>query len=658
MKKLGKYEILEEIGRGGFAVVYKARDTTLDRIVALKVLRAHVAEDNTFVRRFKQEARTAAALYHPHIVTIYEVGEEAGQHYLAMAFLPGQTLDERLAAAKGPLPLEQTVSILEQVASALDAIHQRGLVHRDVKPTNIMVDDAGQATLLDFGIVRAADGTQLTTTGAVMGTPQYMSPEQAEGDQVDHRSDVYALGVVAYQMCTGRAPFDDVSPLVVLRLHADKSPPRPRELNTHLPVAVERVLLKALAKKREERYQRAGELARELREAMEAAERARQRQEQLAERYEQLKAAVATQDWGEVLALGGQIQALDPGYRDVPQLMELASEHLRHGRRPSVPAWAWGAGVVGLVILVAIGVALAPRLLEVISTTPKTVTAPPTREPTRKPAPDTTSVPIEPPALSTGGTWIRPADGMVMVYVQAGEFQMGSDDNDVNYALLLCSEDRGDCDRERFEDEQPVHTVALGGFWIDQTEVTNAQYRGCVEAGDCEPPSSRTSSTRDEYYGNSDYDDYPVIWVSWYQARTFCEWAGARLPTEAEWEYAARGPDGLVYPWGDRPPNDTLASCCDYVGDTTRVSSYPGGASWCGALDMAGNVWEWMADWYGSYPSERQVNPTGPSSGEVRVLRGGSWRGDLNHARCAHRGIPTPGNWIDLVGFRCARSSE
>jgi formylglycine-generating enzyme required for sulfatase activity/tRNA A-37 threonylcarbamoyl transferase component Bud32 len=648
MKELGKYEILKEVGRGGFAVVYKARDTTLDRVVALKVLRPHVAEDNTFVRRFKQEARTAAGLYHPHIVTIYEVSEEAGQHYLAMAFLPGHTLDERLAAAEGPLPLEKTVSILEQVASALDAIHQRGLVHRDVKPTNVIVDDTGQATILDFGIARAADGTQLTTTGAVMGTPQYMSPEQAEGEGIDHRSDVYALGVVAYQMCTGQAPFDAVSPLVVLRLHADKSPPPPRELNPHLPVEVERVLLKALAKEREERYQSAGELARALREAMEAAERSMRREEQLGERYEQLKAVVATQDWGEVVALGEQIQALDPNYRDVADLVEQGRKHLRRPKHPTVPAWAWGAGVAGLflVILVVLGMAVVPRLLETISTTPETTPEFPIEAPT------------EPFALSEGGTWIRPADGMVMVYVQAGEFQMGSDDSDVNYALHLCNEERDDCDREWFEYEQPVHTVALGSFWIDQTEVTNAQYRRCVEAGGCEPPSSRTSSTRDEYYGNSGYDDYPVIWVSWYQARAYCEWAGARLPTEAEWEYTARGPDSLVYPWGDNPPSDTLANCHLYVGDTTRVGSYYDGASWCGALDMAGNVWEWVADWYGDYLSGRQVSPTGLSLGEFRVLRGGSWSGSQRNARCAYRNRGHPGAWNDHVGFRCARGSE
>ena len=181
MTRLGKYEILEELGRGGFAVVYKARDTTLDRVVALKVLHPQLTTDPKFVQRFHQEARTAASFLHPHIVTIFEVGEEAGQHFLAMACLSGCTLDQLLT--RGAMPPLRAVSILEQLAAALDVIHQKGLIHRDVKPGNVMVDDSGRATLLDFGIVRAAEGTRLTTTMAVLGTPEYMSPELAEGEE-------------------------------------------------------------------------------------------------------------------------------------------------------------------------------------------------------------------------------------------------------------------------------------------------------------------------------------------------------------------------------------------------------------------------------------------------------------------------------------------
>ena len=248
-----------------------------------------------------------------------------------------------------------------------------------------------------------------------------------------------------------------------------------------------------------------------------------------------------------------------------------------------------------------------------------------------------------PPAAGRpGDTWTRPVDGKAMVYVPAGTFIMGNAEGE--------------------PDERPPHTVVLDGFWIDQTEVSNAQYLRCVEAGDCSPPPESGSYTRDPYYGNSTYDDYPVIFVSWYQAADYCAWAGGRLPTEAQWEYAARGSDGRTYPWGDSAPDCSKANyrgadgLC--VADTSGVGAYPAGASWCGALDMAGNVWEWVADWYGHYPSEHQVNPTGPSSGEKRVLRGGSWRYGRISARCAYRGGRRPAGRGGLIGFRCARVSR
>jgi predicted Ser/Thr protein kinase len=270
--RIGKYEIQQEIGRGSFGVVYKARDTSLDRLVALKILHPQLATDPTFVGRFYQEARAAANLNHAHIVTVYEVGEEAGQYYLAMAYLPGRTLDKLLEA--GTLTVEQAVAFTQQIAGALDEIHDRNLVHRDVKPANIMVDERGRATLLDFGIVRAAEGTRLTTTMAVLGTPEYMAPEQAELDEargVDWRADVYALGVVAYEMLVGRPPFTGKSPTAILHKHVYEAPPAPTTFKRDLSPALEPVLLKALAKRREDRFQRASEMATQLRQALSGA---------------------------------------------------------------------------------------------------------------------------------------------------------------------------------------------------------------------------------------------------------------------------------------------------------------------------------------------------------------------------------------------------
>lgn len=227
---------------------------------------------------------------------------------------------------------------------------------------------------------------------------------------------------------------------------------------------------------------------------------------------------------------------------------------------------------------------------------------------------------------------------MVQVYVPAGTFQMGSDSGEA--------------------DEKPVHPVTLDAFWIDRTEVTNKMYALCVSAGKCSPPSSTKSSTRDSYYGDAQFDNYPVIYVSWNDANAYCEWAGRRLPTEAEWEKAARGTDGRTYPWGDAAPDSTRLNFNINVGDTTEVGKYPSGTSPYGALDMAGNVYEWVNDWYDEsyYSNSPSENPQGPDSGRYRVLRGGSWLYVDYFVRAAYRGSYVPGNIYYDIGFRCARS--
>ncbi len=242
---------------------------------------------------------------------------------------------------------------------------------------------------------------------------------------------------------------------------------------------------------------------------------------------------------------------------------------------------------------------------------------------------ETIKITATPNASSTGAK-----DGMTMFFVPDGEFTMGSDVN---------------------TEEQPIHIVYLDSFWIDQTEVTNAMYAQCVSEGACTEPYNFSSSTQNEYYGNAAFDNYPVIYVDWFQAKTYCEWAGGSLPTEAQWEKAARGTDERKYPWGNENPSCDLANIPGCKGDTTEVGSYPAGKSPYGALDMAGNVWEWVSDWYStSYPAGTVSNPLGPSSGEFRVCRGGSWFfNDTTDSRSALRcGLSTDEKGYN-IGFRC-----
>jgi streptogramin lyase len=268
---VGPYEIKALLGAGGMGQVYRAHDPRLEREVAIKVLSAGLAHEPGYLERFRREARAVARLNHPNVVQVYDFGEQGDLTYLVMPLLSGGTLRDYLNHRK-ILPLAEAVSIAEQVASALQYAHERGLIHRDVKPANILLNTGNQALLSDFGIVRLVhkeDNAQtLTHMGAFVGSPEYAAPEMVTGQQIDQRVDIYALGVMLFQMLTGRLPFSAATMVSVLMMQAQQPPPPPRSINPDIPPAVEAVILKALAKKPEDRYQTAAEFLAALRAAV------------------------------------------------------------------------------------------------------------------------------------------------------------------------------------------------------------------------------------------------------------------------------------------------------------------------------------------------------------------------------------------------------
>ncbi|HEV8683598.1 MAG TPA: protein kinase [Actinomycetota bacterium] len=261
-----RYEIDSVLGEGGMAKVFRGTDNVLGRTVAVKVLGSQFARDETSVTRFRREAQSAASLNHPNVVSVYDTGSDDGVHWIVMEYLEGRTLKE-VIQEEGPLEPQRAAMIARDVALALATAHEKGLVHRDVKPANIMITPSGETKVMDFGIARAVTSTgdpTLTRTGFVMGTAAYLSPEQAEGKPVDARSDIYSLGCVVYQMLTARPPFDGDSPVVVAGKHLSEEPEPISRINPLVPREVEAVVARAMRKNPEERYQEAREMAGDL----------------------------------------------------------------------------------------------------------------------------------------------------------------------------------------------------------------------------------------------------------------------------------------------------------------------------------------------------------------------------------------------------------
>jgi len=666
---IAHYHVIEKLGHGGMATVYRAYDTRLERDVAIKVVRKESIPPEQLERilkRFEREAKALAKFIHPHIVPVHDYGDYQGAPYLVMAYLPGGTLKEQIGK---PMPAAQALASVMPIADALAYAHKRGIIHRDVKPSNILVTEEGVMMLSDFGIARLLEEstTQLTATGMGVGTPEYMAPEQWQGQAVA-ASDQYALGVVLFELLTGLRPFSADTPFAVALKVMNEPLPRPSDLVQGIPPALERLLFKALARNPQERFEDMAALHNAL-QTLRNSNTAPVLAESAASPPTPLPAGTKQEEDDHTFDVLSEAQPvsqatlLPPKQPAIETTTKTAPAATPKPGNASwkVPTWALWGGIAVITLACLVGaVVLLSNLISPVQPTrtslvladtqpaAATLTYTPTPTITQTPVPTTTQTPtatqtsiptvtITPtPTLGIGSTMVREKDGMEMVYVPAGVFIMGSDDGD--------------------SDEKPEHTVYLDAFWIDKFQVTNSQYSHCVADDVCSTPNRIKSISRDPYYGDSAYDEFPVIWVSWYDAETYCRWAGGRLPTEAEWEKAARGTDARKYPWGDTAPTCSVVNFAGCVGDTSAVGSYPAGASPYGAMDMAGNVWEWVKDSYDeSYYNESPLeNPIGPMYTGLMVRRGGSWVSNIKEVRTTNRDKSMPGwdIWSN-ISIRC-----
>ncbi len=587
-----RYRILEKIGEGGMAVVYKATDLNLDRFVAIKFILLHGESSDTSLTRFKREALSLAKLSHPHILSIFDYGEFEGRPYLVMEYISGGTLKDMLKGK--PFSSERAVQITTALARALETAHSKGIIHRDVKPANILMANGRDPKLSDFGIAKLIlddeATSDLTGTGKGIGTYKYMAPEQGLGN-ADERSDIYSLGVVLYQMVTGRLPFDGNTPLDVMIKKKKEELPKPSKHNPNLPTAIEQVLIKALAREPENRYRTMQDFASAL----------------------------------EGINSNGPIKTGPSKY------------WLTRIFIAGILVLCCGASIFGTYQVV-------PNLLTPAPT--PTRTASPTSSPTNTPAITSTPTPFPDEITNDAGATMR--------LIPEGEFTMGGNDG--------------------YPDERPAHLIYLNAYYMDKYEVTNSLFEACVNNGGCIPPQNLGSITNAQYYGNSQFADYPVIYVDWYQAKAYCEWRGARLPTEAEWEKAARGTDERIYPWGNSFQckngnfDDILGldgkyisdvKNCDGYQETILVGLFDSGSSPYEIYDMAGNVWEWVGDWYdGNYYSGSPYNnPQGALTGNDRVGRGGAWDVAITKNLLTTRRVGfDPSTAGNNLGFRCASS--
>ena len=598
-----KYEVLQWIGGGGMAEVFQARHRGHGGLFAVKVLADHLARDPAIVGRFLQEARTAATLSgHPNIVSIFDIGAGSGLHYLIMQYVDGEDFSSYLERKGNLSPLE-AVQVVTQVTKALVWAHSKGVIHRDLKPANVRLDPYGRVVVLDFGIAKASDApSALTSMGERLGTPYYMSPEQIRGETCDHRSDLYSLGILFFELLTGKTPFSGENYRAIEYAQLFSPAPSPGDFVPSIGAEYCQIVRRLLEKVPAARYQSAAELHDELKVLRSGSGTTELRpltQEQI---------AAAAREAGPAPPELEKTRA-DATVRRVAAPEERLPAAV--GKKKSNLV----LGGIAATILCALGVNLYLARTSGSGPTAGTETAGPVL-PSR----------IDMP---TGA----------MVLVPAGAFLFG------------------EASRESANPPQPV---SLPDFYVDAGEVSNAAYNQFCNATGLPPPEAPPWDAG-YFLGKP---NHPVVNVSLEEGKAFAEWAGKRLPTEQEWEKAARGSDGRIFPWGGSAPvrEANLGGAADGYEHSAPVDAFSQGASPYGARNMAGNVWEWTIT---SYPATEQeladLQAHMPGAGKQwSVIKGGSFapRTDELWLRAyMRRGFPVTGR-SPFIGFRCVKNAK
>ena len=655
-----KYRIEELVDVGGFSIVYKAHHTVWKKPVAVKLFNAlslaKSAQRESLQEAFLREGALLAELSSKttSIVQAWDVGTyttPSGEWmpYMVLEWLDGKPLDrivdEELERGDGPWSFGEVYELLAEAAKALDLAHRQGITHRDVKPGNLFVcgePRSGKAVvkILDFGIAKVmSDGTlqaDLATTGTGIKsfTPDYGAPEQfsRQYGATGPWTDVFALALVAVELVTGERPLGEGSLVELARASTDPGRrPTPATLGLPTPAAVEAVFARALAVQPADRFRTAGDFWRDLGAALGRG---------------------SARTLPEVSL--GSIPDFEPSRESGRVQLSAATEIT--GRAPSLAPRRRILTALGA--FTAVGALVGATIIWIGR---------------QSRADEQPSVLAQGKLSVLGATAGEAAKNQCpsgMVEIPAGQFYMGSHEPSA------------------LPNEKPSFNVRLQAFCIDLTEVTVGAYRKCSDRGACPRPSRSVewpniTEHQQRAYAtacNDAYDDrldHPVNCVSWSMAARYCEQNGKRLPREAEWEYATRGPDGRVYPWGDEAPTPAHLNACgtecvgwgeqndekltalydssDGFPTTAPVGRFPKGRSRFGPFDVVGNVWEWVQDWYADYTPDEKESPAGPATGERRVIRGGGWNGSYaTWLRPSFRYAQDPAALSPGIGFRCA----